>query len=417
MHLSLPSKLILLTFCLLLSACGRPPEGPYAEWLENDETVESVSQELPLTILHINREPTDWLRIFSNQERYDRVLYKRKIVIEKGDPARLWQGLGQPAVIVHQYANISDDQSPLFLVYERNKKAVVEHIDMGTYIKEIGEPIGPGLRFFENEDSRYVGALLKAFPIEKTLLPKGPDWPSIEEPAGIAPDRKAFAYVDSLAEPSVVLVVDAEGNFGEPIPVPAIPAFPQGPRTSSRIVQILPWFDARFKWHKTTAGKWDLTRIATSEHILSATDALEELFLDASKGYLNCFGSASVACLGGWRRSWRIEEHEVCQCAKAYVYLPLQPVRAFGANVNRLWYGITGNGSAYHLILDAPPEQVAGELRKRLKARRLEIADARENSHENVEANRFVTPTVTVRVEAFEQGTLIRTIARYPANQ
>lgn len=417
MHLPLPFRLLLLAFCLLLSACGRPPEGPYAEWLENDETVESVTQELPFTILHIEFVPTDWLRILSFQQRYDRVLYKRKVVIEKGEPARLWQGLGQPAVIAQQYANISDDQSPLFLVYERNQKAVVEHIDMGTYIKSIGEPIGPGLRYFEDEDKKYEGSILKAFPVEKTNLPKGLAWPSIHRLAGFTPDMKAFAYADSLSEPSVVVVVDAKGNIGEPIPLPDMPRVPEAVQTSGHLGQIHPWFDAQFKWQVTPTGQWDLARRAPMEINRSAATALEELFLDASQGYRNCFGSTSIACLDGWRRDPEDEAYEHCQCAGAHVYRPSKPVQAFGSNVNRLLYATSGNGSAYHLVLDAPPEKVVGELRNRLKARRLEIVEAGEHSHESVEANQFVTPTVTVSVEAFEQGSLIRTLARYPANQ
>jgi len=417
MHRNLPFKLILVVFCFLLSACGRPPEGPYAEWLETDETVESVSQDGPFTILHIEFLPTDWLRILSSQKRFDRVLYKRKVVLEMGEPAQLWQGLGQPAVIAYQYADISDDQSPLFLVYERNNKAVVEHIDMGTFIKWIGEPIGPGVRYFKDEDSKYQGSILKAFPVEKTNLPKGLAWPSINELAGFTPDMKAFAYVDSLSEPSVVIVVDAKGNIGEPIPLPEMPRIRDEVQTSEHLGKMHPWFDALFKWQVTPTGKWDLARTAAMDSDRSAASALEELFLDASRGYRNCFGSTSIACLDGWRRDPEDEAYEHCKCAGGHVYRPFKPVLAFGANVNRLLYATTGKGSAYHLVLDAPPEKVVGEFRKRLKARRLHIVDTGKISHESVEANQFELPTVTVIVQAFEQGSLIRTIARYPANQ
>lgn len=417
MHRNLPFKPILLAFCFLLSACGHPPEGPYAEWLETDEMVDSVSQEGPFTILHIEYVPTDWLRIFSSQNRFDRVLYKGKVVLDKGEPAQLWQGLGQPVVIAHQYADISDDQSPLFLIYERNNKAVVEHIDMGIPVKWIGEPIGPGLRYFKDEDRKYQGSILKAFPVEKTNLPKGPAWPSINSLAGFTPDMKAFAYVDSLSEPSVVIVVDAKGHIGEPIPLPARPRVPEEVQTSEYLGKLYPWFDAQFKWQVTPTGKWDLARTAPMENDRSATSALEELFLDAGEGYRNCFGSTSIACLDGWRRDPEGEAYEHCKCAGAHVYRPVQPVQAFGWPVNRLLYATSGNGSAYHLVLDAPPEKVVGEIRKRLRARRLKVADTGENAHESVDANQFVTPTVTVRVEAFEQGSLIRTIARYPANQ
>lgn len=415
MHLSLSRKLILFAFCFLLSACGRPPDGPYAEWLENDETVESVSQELPFTILHIHRVPTDWLRILSFENRYDRVLYQRKVVIDKGEPAELWKGLGQPAVIVHRYANLSDDQSPLFLVYERNKKAVVEHVDMGAYIKTTGEPIGPGLRYFKDENLKYEGVLLKALPAQKTFLPKGLAWPSITQLAGFAPDLKAFAYADSLEEPSVVMVVDAQGNMGEPIPLPAMHRVSAMVHATSRVGQIHPWFDARFKWQKSI-DKWDLARIDDVENPRSATDALEELFLDADQGYRNCFGSANLACLDGWRRDPRDEDYDACTCAGAHVYRPLQPVQAFGAKVNRLLYATSGNGSAYHLVLDAPPEKVAGELRRRLKARRIDHVGGGENSSGNAGASEFEAPTVKVSVEAYQAGSLIRTIARYPQN-
>jgi len=416
------------TCCMLLSACGRPPSGPYAKWLYNDESVLSVAQEGPFTILNIEHRPRGWGSFSGTGSRFDRILYQAKIVVKEARATEAWKDAGQPAIFADVYSD-SDSDSRLNLVYERNGKALVKRIDEGKdgwSNPVFGESIGPGLRYFSNLNGRTQGFLVRAFPVDVKVLPLGPQDPAIWQLAGIAPDWKAFAYTDDLEAPAVFSVVQADGRIGEPIPIPATH------------VQARTWFNAQFKWQKNTAGRWDIVRLSTMPAPVKTIDALEELFLNADVGYRNCFANSS-ACRIGWRReAVKDPDAYYCECYHPFVFKALQPTQAFGANVREMWYSRAGGRSAYDLVLDAPPEKVRNELRKRLDERHLDYLGPGPISDESIEAFlnedrsrndwiyavsgkpesiQFVTPTVAVRVEAYEHGTLLQTIARYPAKQ
>ncbi|WP_154668288.1 hypothetical protein [Pseudoduganella violaceinigra] len=432
-------KVFFVAACLLLGACssGRPPSGPYAAWLNQDESVKSVKQNGPFTILHVEWRNYRWGSFSPLPQDYDRVLHGDKVVIERAEPAEPWQGAGQAAILAYRYAG---DQSPLQLVYERKGKAVVERLDVGSAATTVGEDIGPGLRYFSSGGKYNAGFLLKGFPVEIKPLPLGLSNPSITYLAGIAPDLSAFAYADSPNAPTVVALVDLQGQTGDPLPIPATTGVSDKVRVDGPPGQIHPWFDARFKWQQNAAGRWDIAKAAGESTSHRTTNAVEEIFLDASTGYDNCFASSSPACLPGWRRQMDggAAAYATCSCEAPYVYQPEQATLAFGAHVRSMHYARAKSGSAYHLVLDAPPEKVASEFRKRLAGRGIKHLAPEGISTESVEtflgeeswrdawirlvadkpqSLQFVMPTVAVRIEAFGQGTIISTIARYPDKQ
>jgi len=420
MHLNLPFKLLLLAFCFLLCACGRPPEGPYAKWLKYDEEVVSAKEEGPFTILRVEYRPGGWGSFHGTGNNFDRILYRGKIVVEQARETDAWKDLVRPAILAD--VNTVDERG-LKIVYEGNGKPIVKRIDAmdnGSSDHVFGEVLGPGLRYFPMLGGHTQGFLLRAFPLQVQILPLGPTSPAIWQLTSLAPDSKAFAYADSLESPSVVVVVDENGKIGEPMPIPV------------KTVQSRTWFDAYFKWLKNAQGRWEIAKVASSPAPLNTGSALEELFLDADAGYRDCFASIS-ACRGGWRRE-PLKESDAydCDCSLPLQYKPPQAVQAFGANVRALWYG----RSEYDLVLDAPPNKVGSALRKRLGERRIDFVGPENISRERVEAflqtdslrddwirvildntrsQHFVMPTLTVRVDAFKQGTIIHTIARYPA--
>lgn len=422
MHFHSLLKLILVaTCCMLLSACGESPSGPYAKWMYNDESVLSVAQQGPFTILHIEHRPRGWGSFSGTGSRFDRILYKDKIVVKEARITEAWKDAGNSAILAEIY---SETKSRLNLVYELNGKAVVKRIDAGKdgwSNADFGEPIGPGLRYFANWYGNTQGFLMRAFPIEAKVLPLGPQKPAISQLASVAPDWKAFAYTDNLEAPSLFVVVHDDGSIGEPIPVPV---------TSN---QARTWFNVHFKWSKKAGGRWDIARVSAMPAQVNAGSALEELFLDADAGYRNCFANSS-ACQAGWRRE-AISDTYDCECHHPYLFKPSRPTQAFGANVRELWYARYGGGF-YDLVLDAPPEKVADEIRKRLDGRHTDYLGPGQVSRERVESFlkkdslqddwirslsnkpqsiQFVMPTVAVRVEAEGHGTLLRTIGRYQA--
>ena len=424
MHFFLSPKFLLICCCFLLGACGRQPTGPYAKWLSNHEEVLSVKNAGPFTILHVERRSVGWGSFHGTGDNFDRILYRGKVVVKEAHATEAWEGLEKPAIFAEIY---SDSKSRLNLVYERDGRSIVKRIDAGAdgwTQYNFGEPIGPGLRYFPNLSGRTQGFLVRAFPLEVKVLPLGPSNPTIWQLASLAPDSKAFAYADELESPSVVVVVDEKGQIGEPIPIPV------------KTGQARTWFDAYFNWQKNAAGRWDIAKRAPGPATQATGSALEELFLDADAGYRDCFAN-SIACRGGWRRE-QVKDPEAydCRCDFPFQYMPLKAVQAFGANVREMWYSRIANGSAYELVLDASPDKVGSQLRKRLDERNINYLAPEEISRERVEAFlekdmlrddwiyafsdqskslQFVMPTVAVKVEAFEQGTLIRAVARYPA--
>lgn len=424
MHFFLPLNFLLVCCCLLLGACGNPPTGPYAKWLNNGEKVRSVKEEGPFTILHVERRSESWDSFHGTGYDFDRILYHGKVVVQEAHATAPWKGLEKPAIFAQIYP---DAKSRLNLVYERDGKPIVKNIDAGAdgwTQYDFGEAIGPGLRYFPNLHGRTQGFLVRAFPLEVTVLPPGPRNPAIWQLASLAPDSKAFVYADDLESPSVVVVVDEGGKIGEPIPIP------------TQTGKARMWFDAHFKWQKNVTGRWDIAKLAPGPEPSTSGSALEEMFLDADAGYRHCFAD-SIACRGGWRRE-PVKDPEAyeCSCAFPFQYKPLQAMQAFGANVREMWYTRTANGSAYELVLDASPDRVGSELRRKLDGRHISYLAPEKVSRASVEAFlekgrwrddwiyalsdqstslQFVMPTVAIKVEAFKQGTIIRTIARYPA--
>ncbi|WP_374584414.1 hypothetical protein [Pseudoduganella sp.] len=431
------SRFSLLAVAFLLASCNsdHPPSGPYAKWLENGEEVESTEQVGPFTVLHIRYRPSGWGSFHGTGHNLDRVLHAAKVVVEKSEISKPWEGTGAPAVLSYVYAG---DKSPLHVVYERKGKPVVERIDGDRIGLTLGEPVGPGLRYFEVESGTHIGFLLKAFPLQVFAVPRGAEHSKFAYLAGLAPDFKAFALADSPATPTAVIVVDAQGKLGDPIPMPLMPGASReiaGDRPSEL---ARAWFDSHFAWQKNAEGRWDIVRATTDAPGAATANPVEELFLDASMGYRTCFGGNAIACLRGWQKvpaEGKAMQDLFC-CDTPYFYKPVQTVRAFGAPVRRLLYAPAAGGAAYHLILNAPPEQVMRELSARVERRGFRHLNHEQITEESIAgfvgkdfyrtgslvpqndasgAQQLVLPTVTLRVEAFEQGTIIYTLARYPA--
>lgn len=431
------ARLPLIAGVLLLASCTRDhaPSGPYAKWLKNGEHVESTEQVGPFTILHVSYRPSGWGSFHGTGRDFDRVLHAAKIVIDESQISKPWDETGAPAILSYVYA---DGERPLNVVFERNGKPVAKRIDVGTGGLTVGEAVGPGLRYFDGQSNTQSGSLLKAFPLQVIAIPRGIDRPGISYFAGFAPDFKAFALTDSPSAPSVVIVADSQGKLGEPIPVPPAPAVSREVSGARPSEFSRAWFDSRFTWQKNAAGRWDIVRTAANASGAELANPVEELFLDAGVGYRNCFASGAAACLRGWQRVKAESKamQELFCCETPYFYKPLQPARAFGAPVRSLLYASANDGSAYHLILNAPPEQVMRELRAGIGSRGLKHLTHEQITEQALTdfvgqdfyrincllpqegdkgGQRIVLPTVALRIEPFEQGTIIYTLARYPA--
>jgi hypothetical protein len=99
---------------------------------------------------------------------------------------------------------------------------------------------------------------------------------------------------------------------------------------------------------------------------------LEELFIDARTGYLQCFAEGDPARLRGWGpRKARTDSDQEC-CLSKYAWTPADPARAFGAGVTALFYASLGlPGSGYELMLDAPHDSVSAAIVSSLRARKV----------------------------------------------
>jgi hypothetical protein len=414
---------ILLATAFLLAACdsSNPPTGPYAKSLNDNESVTAVDSVGPFTILHIHKRSPGWGSFHGTGSNFDRVLYGDKTLIEEALSTQSWDDVGRPAVLAYVYG---DKRGPLKIVHERKGEAVVERINAPEVAWSLGEVIGPGLRFFETQSMTSEGFLLRAFPVEVIELPAGLSGLYVDSLAGFAPDFKSFAFTDSLDSPSVAVATDAKGNLGTPILLPMTHGVSPDASMSEKMLQTRSWFDSQFHWQRNARGGWDLARNAGGAPAGETDVVLEEPFLDAGTGYRNCFGNATLICQAGWQKV--PDEH---------AFKPQQAVRAFGANVRKLWFSRTLTGLSYHLELDAAPDQIIREFRKRLEDKSIGHLEAGEITEERIasflgpqqwEAFRlvprddesvsglFVMPTVSVSIEAYERGTLVRTRARYP---
>lgn len=436
---------------VLLTACGgpvTPPSGPFARYLKGDESVRKVTQEGPFTLLDIEyRSCCGYLS--SAHLEYQRILYRDKVVVKNVQRAKPLQGFGRPALIWPIIVSDGD----LTVVSEKDGKAVFDKFNPGVYGYraeegfEYGYPIAPGVRYFP----RNGGALVRGFPIEVQPLPKGADccgvWIGVL--AGTAPDGTAYAYTDQRDHPAALLVVDADGQAREPVALPQATMVPDPKQDLSPYSPLRRWFGTSFRWVRNAQGKWHVLPTAPTPDAVSAP--LEELFLDVTTGYRQCFASDNATCQPGWRE---VREGELPGIFKdgyvpPYTYAPPPSTLAFGAPVNALLLGHTRYGGAgYHLIVDAKPAAVIGAFTQRLRQRKLpfvRVDECPRNDRDRpqcVDAYRkqlgwadkldysleqglywrtedgamFVLPTLTVTIGALENGsTQIRTRARYPA--
>ena len=441
----------LLLVAVLLTACGAPatpPSGPYARFLKGDESVRKVTQEGPFTLLDIEyRSCCGYL--FSAQVDYQRILYRDKVLVKKVERAVPFQGFGRPALIWPIIISDGD----LTVVSEHDGKAVFDKFNPGVYGYrgeagfEYGYPISPGMRYFP----RNGGALVKGFPIQVQPLPDGLDccgvW--IGMLAGTAPDGTSYAYTDSREEPAAIVVVDADGQMREPVPLPRATTTPDAKLDLSPHSPLLRWFGASFQWTRNAQGKWNALPLAPAPKAGPAP--VEELFLDAATGYRQCFATDNTTCQPGWRRLRGGELPAIFKDGymPPHTYAPPQATRAFGAPVSALLLGRTGYGGAgYHLFVDDKVESVIVAYTRRLRARQLpfvrvdecprsehdwpECADAfrrqlgwqqkldyafEEALHwRPQDGAMFVLPTVAVNIRAMDNGgTQIVTLARYGA--
>lgn len=435
---------------VLLTACGgpvTPPSGPYARYLKGDESVRKVTQEGPFTLLDIEyRSCCGYL--FGAQLDYQRILYRDKVIVKRTERAVPFHGFGRSALIWPIIVSDGD----LTVVSERNGKAVFDKFNPGVYDYrgeegfEYGYPIAPGVRYFP----RNGGALVRGFPITVQPLPKGVDccgvW--IGELAGTAPDGTAYAYADRRDTPGAIIVVDADGQAREPVALPQAATIPDTKQDLSPYSPLLRWFGASFQWVRNAQGRWNVLPATPAPHAASAP--LEDLFLDVTTGYRQCFATDNAACQAGWRR---LREGELPGIFKdgfmpPYTYAPLQPARAFGAPVSALLFGRTGyGGPGYHLFVDDKPVNVIAAFTQRLRQRKLPFVRADECPREDdwpqcedayrkqlgwedkldysledalhwrpEDGAMFMLPTLAVTISALEDGsTQVYTRARYPA--
>jgi hypothetical protein len=424
----------------------------YDGCLDSHETATEATQIGPFTtlaILYVNG-----YGYFGTHRTYQRLLYKGRILASEVSDVQPWNGLSSPVLFADWY--VGDDLGSLHLIYERGRQPIVERIvrsGSGWRADQqfpYGYPLQSGTRYFPRTFGGFdAGFLLDVLPTRLTKLPLGPEGvsvPSVQSLAGIAPDGTAYAYADSETNPSAVVVVNADGTLRDPIPIPFTTlALGFGPNINL-FDPLWRWFGLTFKWEKDTRGRWDI-RPTWADAAASASNPVEEPFIDGVSGYHSCFVSANRACLQGWRPVHDGASRFGDCCLSRYVYEPAEQTQAFGADVQAVVYSKSAaSNSGYRLLLNSPADRVIATLTTRLQGRKVQfvrtdqcknfapdydecIARLNQTFHPNGQLSQellsaifratdntaiFVTPTVAFAVYAAPKGrTWVDTLARY----
>jgi len=370
----------IVALCLLAgcaSADCPPVAGPdlsiYERCMARGEYVKSATQIGPFTVLDVDYSSGHGS--LGYRDRFERLLHRGRVVLKNARRIHRWEDRDDVVLLVDYHNPAKPNDGMLHLVYEQAGRPVVEHIPQtGYYANEThpyGLPLTSQLRYFSNGESRDdAGFLLQAPPARRTVLPPGLEGhrsPTAQQLAGIAPDAKSFAYTDRFSDPTVLLVVDADGTLRDPIPIPIPPQVPGGRELAHPFKPLWKWFDETFTWQRDARGHWYLVP-AWQRSPAGAAAPLEAFFVDAASAYRDCIGEDTPGCLGGWRLRKDPDNQEQC-CAARYSYLPSTPARAFGAPVLELAIGKTASwGAGYNLLLDAPMAQVLALLEQRFAA-------------------------------------------------
>jgi hypothetical protein len=365
---------------MLLSACGPKRytgDSPYRAWLVDGESVLDAVEDGPFTLLHIDyRAGSGYLT--STHLIYYRIVYRDRIIVKEAERAGHWAGATVPSFFVEIYG---DNGYALHVAREAAGKPVLQHLasaDQGWHGEkgfEYGYPLSANVRYFPPDHPRGRGFLLHAAPFTVQLLPPvvgaSGHGPAVNYLASIAPDGKSVAYVDGFVPPGMIMVSDDDGVIHDPILIPAA-NMAEREEGANSVARIMRWFPTAFTWERSSLGKWQLAQRANAHGAARPANPVEELFLDASIGYRNCFASTVASCLPDWRRDLGDNPREALadSAALPYFYVPVKPVQAFGANVNLLHAGFIGRPN-YAVILDAPAAKVTAELISRLTSRNI----------------------------------------------
>lgn len=373
----------MLAACLLtgcFSSTPLKPEGPYVKTLHDGETVAHAAPYGEFTILSIDYSSGGGSFMTSGVNSYMRLIFRDKIAFEKARAIEPWLGLDKPAFFVED----SFGEWAEYLVYEAAGKPVVERIEAGNMYHSgrrrvyaqgfpFGYPWRQGVRYFPRAET--PGGLFSVFPAKTQELPQPVDLRKRLDAytlAAISPDETSFAYVDSMEEPTFVLVVDANGERRDPIPFPRVQLPPRPGPAINPYERVWSWFNATYAWQRDSNGKWSAKAVAPAAR--AAANPLEEIFLSDRTGYRSCFTAADAYCLTTWHQasSAEVAKEEPGDAEQPLVYAPSIPAQAFGANAKLLIYQRSfWSNSGYLLYTDATPALVAAEYMKRLEQRKI----------------------------------------------
>ncbi len=316
----------------------------------------------------------------SGVNSYMRLIHRDKIVFEQAREIEPWLGLDKPAFFV-EYSSVDWGE---YLVHEAAGKPVVERIEEGNMhhsgrrrVYAEGFPFGypwrSGVRYFPRAET--PGGLFSVFPAKTRELPQPVDLLKRLDAytlAAISPDETSFAYVDSMEAPTFILVVDANGERRDPIPIPRVQLPPRPGPAINPYERVWSWFNATYTWQRDSNGKWSAKTVAPAER--AAANPVEEIFLSDRTGYRSCFTAADAYCLTSWHQasSAEVAKEEPGDAAQPLVYAPSIPIKAFGANAKLLVYQRSfWRNSGYLLYTDATPAQVVAQYVQRLERRKI----------------------------------------------
>lgn len=383
----------ILLLCMLVTACSRSPcasttstgETNYDRCLRKYESVTAVRPFGPFTVLDIHySEPFGY---FGAKLTYHRILHNGRTLIKRADRLQDWPEARRAALLV-EYPGKDGLRTYLHLLYEQGGEPVIERIvegDAGWVANEqfsYGYPLGPHRRYFP----RYIGApdagfLLSIFPTQVVTLPSGPQGvgvPWAQALAGIAPDGSAYAYTDSETAPSVLVLVNGDGQIGDPQPISITSPVSAKETRTNPFDPLWRWFSASYRWEKNTADRWRIVEIERSS-VIRASNPIEELFVDASGGYPTCFDPKNPSCLSGWHLVANPGEVLGDCCISRYVYSPDRRTTAFDTDVLVIAFSRgLAPAAGYKLLLNATPAQVSAALEERLVSRRIRFASSSE---------------------------------------
>ena len=362
---------------LVLAGCNpftEPPTGRYADVLERGEKVTMALPYDEFTALSIEYRQGGG-SLTSTEQHSMRLIHGAQVVVKHTDAIERWTDFAIPVY----FAKLQDESGVLALVRERDGKPVVEKIApsidgyRGTAKYPHGFPWSNGSRYFPGQ--QLPGFLVSAFPVQTTVLPRAlDDGESLQlrALASVSPDGKSFAYVDDEAAPSVVMVIDGDGKWREPIALPRTYLARQADEEANPYEPLWAWSRTALAWRKNGAGSWDVLPKDMVPGAAGGRKVVEQLFIDEQSGYRTCFAAANAACLPGWRAASAAELRKTYSSdaadAPPFAYVPSADTRAFGAPVSLLL--LSNNccsAASYHLYLAAPPAAIVAQLSARLQ--------------------------------------------------